>query len=65
MTAYAAGLRVSEVVSRRADIGSQRMIIRIELGKGRKDYEECSVGDEEMDKAGRSLACYAGSYAGR
>jgi integrase/recombinase XerD len=38
MTAYAAGLRVSEVVSLRvADIDSQRMMIRIELGKGRKD----------------------------
>jgi site-specific recombinase XerD len=37
MTAYAAGLRVSEVASLRvADIDSQRMMIRIELGKGRK-----------------------------
>jgi len=38
MTAYAAGLRISEVVSLRvADIDSQRMMIRIEQGKGRKD----------------------------
>lgn len=38
MTAYAAGLRVSEVASLRvADIDSQRMMIRIELGKGQKD----------------------------
>jgi site-specific recombinase XerD len=38
MTAYATGLRVSEVASLRvADIDSQRMMIRIELGKGRKD----------------------------
>jgi site-specific recombinase XerD len=38
MTAYATGMRVSEVVSLRvADIDSDRMMIRIELGKGRKD----------------------------
>lgn len=38
MTAYAGGLRVSEVVSLRlSDIDSQRMVIRIEQGKGRKD----------------------------
>jgi integrase len=38
MTAYATGIRVSEVVSLRvADIDSGRMMIRIELGKGRKD----------------------------
>jgi integrase/recombinase XerD len=38
MTAYAAGLRVSEVASLRVcDIDSQRMVIRIEQGKGRKD----------------------------
>jgi len=37
-TAYAAGLRISEVVSlRAADIDSRRMVIRIEQGKGRKD----------------------------
>jgi integrase/recombinase XerD len=36
--AYGAGLRVSEVVSLKAsDIDSQRMLIRIEQGKGRKD----------------------------
>ena len=38
MTAYATGMRVSEVVSLRvADIDSTRMMIRIEQGKGRKD----------------------------
>lgn len=38
MTAYATGLRVSEVLSLRAsDIDSQRMMIRVEQGKGRKD----------------------------
>jgi integrase/recombinase XerD len=38
MTAYAAGLRVSEVVSLRVDdIDSQRMVIRVRQAKGRKD----------------------------
>ncbi len=38
MTMYAGGLRVSEVTHLRvADIDSQRMVIRIEQGKGRKD----------------------------
>jgi integrase/recombinase XerD len=38
MTAYATGMRVSEVASLRvSDIDSQRMMIRIEMGKGRKD----------------------------
>ena len=38
MTAYSAGLRVSEVVSLRvSDIDSDRMVIRIDQGKGRKD----------------------------
>ena len=38
MTAYAAGLRVSEVVNLRvSDIDSQRMVIRINQGKGQKD----------------------------
>ena len=38
MTAYAAGLRVSEVASLRVcDIDSQRMLIRIQQGKGHKD----------------------------
>jgi integrase/recombinase XerD len=38
MTAYAGGLRVSEVVSLRVeDIDSQRMVIRIRQAKGQKD----------------------------
>jgi len=38
MTAYAAGLRVSEVVNLKVtDIDSQRMVIRVQQGKGRKD----------------------------
>jgi len=38
MTTYAAGLRVSEVVSLRVpDIDSKRMMIRVRQGKGRKD----------------------------
>jgi integrase/recombinase XerD len=45
MTVYAAGLRVSEVVSLRlSDIDSQRMVIRVEQRKGRKDrYVSCSL----------------------
>jgi site-specific recombinase XerD len=38
MTAYAAGVRVSELVSLKvSDIDSERMMIRVEQGKGRKD----------------------------
>jgi site-specific recombinase XerD len=38
MTVYAAGLRVSEVVRLRVgDVDSQRMMLRIEQGKGRRD----------------------------
>jgi integrase/recombinase XerD len=38
MTAYAAGLRISEVAHLKAtDIDSQRMVIRVNQGKNRKD----------------------------
>ncbi len=38
MTAYAGGLRVSEVTSLKVtDIDSQRMMIHVRLGKGQKD----------------------------
>ncbi len=40
MTAYAAGLRLSEVVGLRVeDIDSRRMVLRVRQGKGRKDRE--------------------------
>ncbi len=40
MTAYAAGLRVSEVARLRiADIDSQRMVIHVHRGKGQKDRD--------------------------
>src|ERR1700752_201371 len=39
-TAYGAGLRVSEVVALKVgDIDSERMLLRIEQGKGRKDRD--------------------------
>ena len=42
LTAYSAGLRVSEVTKLKVcDIDSQRMTIRVEQGKGRKDQEVC------------------------
>lgn len=38
MTAYAGGLRISEVIRLKvADIDSQRMVLRVAQGKGRKD----------------------------
>ena len=38
MTAYGAGLRVSEVVALRVgDVDSKRMLIRVQQGKGKKD----------------------------
>src|SRR5450432_4737333 len=40
--AYGAGLRVSEVVALKvSDIDSERMLLRIEQGKGRKDRLQC------------------------
>ena len=38
MTAYATGVRVSELVRLKvSDIDSERMMIRVEQGKGKKD----------------------------
>jgi site-specific recombinase XerD len=38
MTTYSAGLRLSEVINLQvSDVDSQRMVIRVEQGKGRKD----------------------------
>jgi site-specific recombinase XerD len=38
MVAYGAGLRVSEVVALKvSDIASQRMLLRVEQGKGHRD----------------------------
>jgi integrase/recombinase XerD len=36
-TCYAAGLRISEIRLKPADLDSQRMVIRVEQGKGQKD----------------------------
>jgi integrase len=39
-TAYGAGLRVSEVVALKVgDVDSERMLLRVEQGKGRKDRQ--------------------------
>jgi integrase/recombinase XerD len=44
MTMYAGGLRVSEVTHLRVtDIDGQRMVIRIEQGKGRQDRSARAV----------------------
>jgi site-specific recombinase XerD len=53
--AYGAGLRVSEVVSLKVcDIGSQRMLIRIEQGKGRKDRStSCARSQRASQKPSR------------
>ena len=61
-TAYAAGLRVSEVVSLKvANIDSSRMVIRVEQGKGAKDrYEEratCSGRSVTAQRRRCSLWC--------
>jgi site-specific recombinase XerD len=43
--AYGAGLRASEVVSLKlSDIDSERMVIRVEQGKGRKDRYATAAG---------------------
>src|SRR5216683_342362 len=44
-TAYGAGLRVSEVVALKVgDIDSERMLLRVEQGKGRKDRRDQEAG---------------------
>jgi site-specific recombinase XerD len=53
MTAYAAGLRVSEVVALKiTDIDSQRMVIRVEQGQGGKDPSKAF---EIRGKAGEAV----------
>ena len=63
MTAYAAGLRVSEVVRLKlADIDSSRMLIRVEQGKGGRDrYIMLSP---QLLVARRAARLLAGSTAG-
>ncbi|WP_292566761.1 tyrosine-type recombinase/integrase [Methylomonas sp.] len=44
MTAYAAGLRVSEAIHLKvSDLDSQRMMLRVDQGKGRKDRNRPAV----------------------
>src|SRR4051794_16539926 len=51
-TAYAAGLRASEVASLKvADIDSSRMVIRVELGKGGRDRWTERLRRVELDHA--------------
>jgi len=55
--AYGAGLRVSEIIHLKlSDIDRQRMLLRIEQGKGRKDRHamlSTFVGDPERLLVGR------------
>jgi site-specific recombinase XerD len=63
MTAYATGIRVSEVVSLRvADIDSDRMMIRIELGKGRKDRLWAAAHKRSWTKPLRGMAVTRPAY---
>ena len=58
MTAYGAGLRVSEVAALRVgDIDSKRMLVRVQQGKGKKDryamlsprlLEVCAAGGDPL-----------------
>ncbi|MGF6367974.1 integrase [Paraburkholderia sp. RAU6.4a] len=56
--AYGAGLRASEVVARKVgDVDSQRMTLRIEQGKGRRDRATLGVyAQESLDAEGGRLA---------
>ena len=64
MTAYAAGLRVSEVVRLKlADIDSSRMLIRVEHGKGGKRPLHHAVAAAARSAAHLLAASTAGALA--
>ena len=61
-TAYGAGLRVSEVVALKvSDIDSERMLLRVERGKGRKDRHAML---RRLSDAGPRLGCTRQRQAG-
>jgi integrase len=52
-TAYGAGLRVSEVVALKVgDVDSERMLLRVECGKGRKHRRQPAQGDRPRRHCG-------------
>ncbi len=58
MTAYAAGLRISEVTHLRvADIDSQRMVIRVDQGKGARTVTSCSPSASCRSSASIGRSC--------
>jgi len=62
ITAYAAGLRISEVTRLKVtDIDSQRMMIRVEQGKSRKCFAKHLVEDFEVGVAAHGTGPWARS----